>query len=223
MPAAPLVGLDDVKTFLDLQSSKSDVFLTLLIQSVSEHVERRTGKRFAPTPPFDAAGNDTAPPVSVVIPINPYGPGARGGSGFSPVGSPPVAYPTRFAVAVTIPHAREVDAVLVGLVPLLATQYTLESDSTLRDTYVRRVVITDPTVFSAALYPASLTVTGRFGVAPIPGDLKDTVLSMVARRAKERDAAWADRVDTGEGGVFTYAQFPRWAQLTIDSYCEIST
>jgi len=130
--------------------------------------------------------------------------------------APPVALqiPTYGESTVAVPDVREVDAAtLDGLVV---------PDWTLIGTPATRMILPPPA--SVPGYPPApkskwLTLTGRFGFLAPPADLVDAVLLMCARRYRERDAAYGDSVQLGDGGVVSYfKQLPPHAQMVLDGY-----
>lgn len=65
----------------------------------------------------------------------------------------------------------------------------------------------------------TLAITGRFGIWPVPPDIKDAVLLMVSRAYRERDAAYGDVIQMQDGGVVNYfRQMPLRARAILDSY-----
>ena len=218
-----LAQLSDLKPRLNSTQTTQDAFLQQLLDSISLQVERYTAKRFEPTPAWvGSPPMDTAQPVAVTVPVLP----ARGSSWQSWFGSAPSSYVTAGEAVVKIPHAREVDGVSIQpvlggpVVILNASQYTLEADSTVQQTVYRRVVVTDVTLPPAR----TLTVTGRFGIYPVPADIADAVLLMSARRFYEKSAVYGDIVQMEDGAVVNFfKQFPASVRAIIDSYCEVMT
>lgn len=218
-PAAARSGaiatVDQLKEYLGVQKTASDAMLSRILNGTTTVVERLTGKRFAANP-----SNPDAAPVAITVSVPSPRPPRSFLFGPAAFGTPLGPQPTNAELAITIPHAREIDTLELDTTGTLASgQYMLEADSTLQDPYTRRVVILDP-----AMLPAqTLTITGRFGIVPAPEDLVDAVLAMCARRYKERDASWGDSVQLADGGLISYYRaLPPAVRLVIDSYCEVS-
>lgn len=215
--------LDQLKAYLDITKATNDSLLSGLLASVTLMVERYTGLRFEPNPPFDANGNDTLAAVSVTVPVM-YTPASllpAQAAAPNPWGPAHPAVPSAMAttVATRIPPARQVTSVLWDALPLLPAEYALVNDTRLSDPYVRWVQVVDRSLPLAQ----NLVVTGRFGVVPAPADIVDAVLSIAARRYRERDAAYGDAVQLGDGGVVSYfRQMPLSVRAILDSYQELS-
>lgn len=105
---------------------------------------------------------------------------------------------------IRVPDARTVTAVTVGGVAV--TVYELTSDHG----YITHVVI-DPDASLptgwASEWPIGnrsrlvASVTGTFGMDPIPDDLADAIYTHAARNWKEKEAMYADQVALDEGGA----------------------
>jgi hypothetical protein len=65
-----------------------------------------------------------------------------------------------------------------------------------------------------------LEVTGRFGFATLPADLREAVYALAARYWHERAAMQADAVQVGEGAPTSayYRQLPPRVRLTFSAY-----
>lgn len=64
-----------------------------------------------------------------------------------------------------------------------------------------------------------LTVTGRWGWNPIPGDIRHAVLALTMRMWKERKASWSDSIALPDGSVLSYFRMlPASVQGTLDAY-----
>jgi hypothetical protein len=64
-----------------------------------------------------------------------------------------------------------------------------------------------------------LAITGFWGWNPAPADIKDAVLTLASRKYRERDAGYGDTVQLPEGGVIAYfSQLPSSVAMTLDSY-----
>lgn len=216
--------LAQLKGYLDIQKTANDTVLDGLLASVSLMVERYTGLRFEPNPPFDGAGNDTLAPVSTIVPVM-YTPAslvpaqATAPNSWGPSLTPTIPSSLATTVATRIPPARQISSVLWDTLPLLPGEYALVGDTRLSDPYVRWVQVVDRSLPLAQ----NLVVTGRFGVVPAPADIVDAVLAIAARRYRERDAAYGDAVQLGDGGVVSYfRQLPLSARAILDSYQELS-
>lgn len=49
-----------------------------------------------------------------------------------------------------------------------------------------------------------LAITGRFGFVDVPADVRDAIYSDAIRRANDKDAAFGDRVEAGDGTIVSY-------------------
>jgi len=64
-----------------------------------------------------------------------------------------------------------------------------------------------------------LAIAGDWGWDSVPGDIKDAVLTMSARRAMERNTLYGDAISTPEGGTVAYfRQLPMFVQSVLESY-----
>lgn len=64
-----------------------------------------------------------------------------------------------------------------------------------------------------------VTLTGRFGIWPIPAAANGAVIEMAARAYKSQDARYGDVVALPDGGSVSYFKtLPARAQATIDNY-----
>lgn len=62
-------------------------------------------------------------------------------------------------------------------------------------------------------------VTGSFGMAEVPEDLRDSILALAARRYWQRAAGQSDSVQSEEYGVATYFRaMPAEVRVVLDTY-----
>lgn len=223
--ASQIATVAQVKSYLGLTQSTNDAMLQQLLNSSSLMIERYTGLRFEANPAF-VSGADTAAPVTLPsIWVHQIG------SGLPParLASDPlaqVALPPTEAI-ISIPHARQITSVTINdgttAVAALSTNpaavgYWLETDSRLYTPLFRRIGIIAATV--TPIY--NVQVTGKFGIVPAPDDIVDAVLTITARRFREKDAGYSDVVQLQDGAVANYfKQLPASVKAIVDSYCEI--
>lgn len=201
--ASTIASVEDLKRYLDKTLEGDDELLQDILDGVSERVETYTGRSFHPDPAFDpVTGDDTQPPIDTTVYLPPH----RGRYSF---------YMPR-PLKLRVPDVREIDVVtptaatITGFQPL--------GDPPWRWLQLFGLVYDIQEPFTQL--PA-VVITGRFGLAPAPADLKDAVLMMAARRWRERDAAYGDSVQMPEGGIVSYfRQFPPSVQSTLDSYAK---
>lgn len=64
-----------------------------------------------------------------------------------------------------------------------------------------------------------LVITGIWGWDPVPDEVVDAVMTMAARKFRERAASYADTVSDPEGGLLAYyRQLPPSVQAVVDLY-----
>lgn len=203
MPA--LATTDDLITGGYVKNSRPEdvAFLQNLLNGCSLRIIRYTGRNFFPDPPLQGQPlTDTAAPVT-------KGP-------FIPRRSP----------FIKIPDLREVTLVTLGEVALDSALpypgYELWGGDTLLGgsepyTHIKLLNIAFNPYIAQANY---VFITGRWGFAAVPDDVKDACCLWVARAFKKRDANYADTVQQGiEGAMFQYFRnLPTEIQMTLDSY-----
>jgi len=172
--------------------------LTDLLQEHQVIVEQYTGRRFSPNPPLDSANGDTAPDVAVTINV-------------------------QRRKVIPLPDARVVTSVALGGATLLSTSSYRDYELLSNDGVFTDLVLypDQPNRFPLAHYSGwnTITVTGRFGIWPVPADIKGALLLMCARAYKEQEARFGDVVNLGDGGsVAYYKTLPPRAKMTLDRY-----
>lgn len=184
-----LATKDELKDYLGSSVVGADTLLNLMIESSERFVERYTGRRFSPLP-----ASDSDPVVAKTIKL------------------------TDERAIVRVPDVREVASVTLDGVTLAE-----ESDYTLGDyeaaSPASTIRLFERPALSRIEPVALLVITGRFGFSPVPPDVKDAVLTIAARRYRDRDASWSDALQLSEGGILSYfAQLPSNTKMILQSY-----
>lgn len=166
--------------------------LTVVLESAEAFVERFCGRRFSPDPEF-IEGEDTAPSIEKSVVVTPED------------------------RLVRIPDLREVLSITLGSMVLNSSAYKLGNYSA--GSPANQIELLQTAVPSLTQPETELVMKGRFGFAPTPPDVIDAVLTIAARRYRERDAAFSDSVQTSEGGLLSYFRsLPSNTQLILRSY-----
>lgn len=114
------------------------------------------------------------------------------------------------SVRVRVPDIREATEITTDGVALDPAGYTLVA---------RRAG--EPAVWLDLTSPTSgpVEVTGRFGFAAVPADIREATVVLAARALYERNARLADVTQDPEGGVASYfRQIPPTVAATLDAY-----
>ena len=207
MPEPRYTDLETLKSsYLDQRGDLDDDWLSLLLGSAENLFERATGRSFAPDPPLDSSGGDSAPPV--LRRLSSGGKDAHGGEqALIPVPD------LREADAVTVAGAAVTAASSPGVYPL--DGYELERQRSDEPAWALRI---PRTLLHARDADGDLVVSGRWGWLSPPADAVDAVYLMAARATRERDAAFAETIETDTGSVITYLRSlpPRaWMAYTL--------
>ncbi len=169
-----------------------DSVLTVMLESAESFVERFCGRRFSPDPEL-VGGEDLAPSVEKTVMVTPED------------------------RLVRIPDVREVVSISLGGMALNPSDYKLGNYSAASP--ANQIELLQTAVPSLTQPETELTITGRFGFNPTPADIVDAVLTIAARRYRERDAVFSDSLQTSEGGLLTYFRsLPSNIQLILRSY-----
>lgn len=178
-------------------------FIERLLDACSRRIIRYTGRTFFPNPALQGTpAADTGSPVlkTFTVPSSGY---------------------------VTVPDLRTITAITLGGSPLLpyvpgGTGYELkgQQDEISEFGVYRYVKVT------AALSPylvagsAALAITGRWGFLAVPEDVKDACLLWVARRFKQKDANYADVVQSGIEAISQqyFNRLPEDIKMTLDAF-----
>jgi hypothetical protein len=167
-----------------------------------------SGRLLVPDPPLDDEGNDTGDPVERTFAVK--------------------------GRQIVIPDARSIESVVVD--PTTSPTTLTEGDgySVMRCNGVivrltlgreHRYLWDDDGPcslhrFNSAQRQHYVTVTGRFGITPLPGDLRKGILHLAARAYHEMNAQYADQVAVADGmGVQSYfRQLPPPVKLAFANY-----
>jgi hypothetical protein len=187
-----IATLVELKRYLTYQGSANDDLLNAMLDAASETCERLCERQFEPDPSL-VAGEDTATPVV---------------RRFSTRGGRRVAISDlRSATQVTL-----AGTVLAAYTAASGTGYLLVGETPHTVIYLYGAGHSQVTL-------DDLEITGRFGWNPIPADIRDAVLTLAARRFRERDASFADSVQDTELGTLSFSrQLPPAVASVFDSY-----
>jgi hypothetical protein len=179
LPAYALVTLDEVKTHLGVSDAERDEILEGLVAEVSRSVLDMTGREFAPA---------TASGVTRIV-------GARRGSSLVDL----FPYEARAVTAVTVALGETYEQVLsVGdwqLAPLTSP-----------DGVYQYLELSAPLPVGGKFRTVPVSITGTWGWASVPTDVKGWTLEMVEDRWKADHATYSDamgNVMPGSSGPVT--------------------
>lgn len=167
--------------------------LGVILAGAEQFVMTFTGRQFYAEPAL-VGGADTAPPVTKTITV-------RRSQRY-------VRIPDlRVATSVTLDNA----AIGAGTGYDIADTFTEPATRIKLLNYSPYTAGWAPNPWSPYSY-STVQITGRWGFITTtsngtlgpPDDVKDAVLTLAARRWRERDAAWSDAVQSQEGAVFQY-------------------
>lgn len=190
----PDVTLDELKTYLDHDAStRDDEFLEFVLKGVC---------KFAIGSPAHYRNGEVLHDGGYVgrllwpIPL---------------VGAPALTHTVRYTSArrfFRIPDARAIEAVSADATTLTADSYRLLE----RKGSIVRLELVDR-------YAKTLVITGSFGFATTPVEMKDAIYTHAARLAKERDALYGDVAELPAGGAVSYfRQMPLRVRATYESW-----
>lgn len=109
-----------------------------------------------------------------------------------------------------LPDARSLATVVADGVTLTSADYLLHGHPGPDD---------PAAIIELAAAAAVVVVTGRFGFTPLPGDLRDSILTLAARRYNERQLGGADARELPEGGIVSYFRsLPAPVKSTLELY-----
>lgn len=113
--------------------------------------------------------------------------------------------------AITVPDARHIASVTVDGTPITAYRSLIRDGVT---------VALDVTEFPDSTIPAQVQIAGRFGIWPLPENLRDAIYVLAARYYFEANAQFADQValTPDGGGQAYYRQLPPRAKLVFSGY-----
>jgi hypothetical protein len=189
-----LATVEELMAYLDLTAEKVDGgLLETVLEGAEAFAEAYAGRRFSPDPAL-VSGADSAPAVAKT-----------------------------FTMPWTTESLRIPDLRVATLVTsdggALTEGYGYEIDSTDAEPATRmRLIASSYSAFQIKSF-RTVVITGRWGFNPTPSDVKDAVLTLAARRWRERDAAYADRITFAEGGSLDYLrQLPASVSAILNLY-----
>ena len=201
-----LATLAELKSRLgNITKTTDDAFLQQLLDEHSAIVEMLTGRSFTPNPPLASDGTDTLPVVTLTI-------------------------DAAYRGTISIPDARVVTAISMDGNPLVAQDYRLVGDRAggvpvYHDLILQPLAGITPGWARAGWQTGwavgrTLTITGRFGIWPVPPEIKGACLLMCARAYKEKDARYSDLVELPDGSAVHYyrSQLPPRVSMVLDNY-----
>ena len=110
-----------------------------------------------------------------------------------------------------LPDAREVTAVVLDDVALIAEEDYDLHQANRGETFVKLEVLR---------HSRTAVITGRFGLDPVPEDLRDAIYTLAARNYHEKDAMYGDVVAPSEegGAVSFFRQVPPRVRAILTSW-----
>lgn len=168
--------------------------LTDALNAAEGWAKRYTGRVFGPEPAL-VSGADTGSPVTKTFAVRKQG-------------------------WIRIPDLRTATAVTLNGTALVEnTDYVFEVYSGEEPHTMIRLVnwtaFTSPFNISVS---SSLAITGRWGMYPVPDEVKDAVLTLAARQYRRQDAMFSDVVDTG-AGIYEFSRgVPDSVKTALDLY-----
>lgn len=212
-----LATIDELIETLDLGGDnparvKRDL-LTRALDGAEGTVKQLTGRYFYPTPALDDDGNDTGDAVTKTYRVR-----RRNRSSSLSNNSRP-------CIRVRIEDLREAETVTLDGVELTEGQ-DYDFDSFAGEEPYTSIYLYQNIAYSSVYvsnYSATLSITGRWGFLEVPGEIKDAVLQIAARRYHRRNAMFADQVDTGTGAFDFRGGIHPDVQTTLRRYRPVQT
>lgn len=168
--------------------------LNVMLNSAETFVERFCGRLFSPDPEL-VGGEDVAPSIEKTVVVTPED------------------------RLVRIPDLREVVSITLDGLALDSSAYRLGNYS--QSSPAKQIELLQRATPSLTRPETALVLKGRFGFNPTPADIIDAVLTIAARRYRERDAVFSDAVQTSDGGLLSYFRsLPSNIQHILRSYKE---
>ena len=197
-----LANVSDVTAYMNPVARGIDetALYTRLLDAASRRVEEYAGREFLPSPAYvtESPIDDSASPVTRTISL--------GAIEYGPFHQPSLQ---RWYSAARVPDVRSLTAVTVDGNPVVAANWELEGRA--GEPALRLKMRAIPLV--------SVSITGRFGFANVPGDIRQATVELVARAVYERNARLADVVQDPEGGVASYfRQLPPSVVSVLQNY-----
>lgn len=205
-----IASVAELREYMEKTSDLSDVRLQLILDSAVAFMEKECARTFQPSPVLAGGGADTNPPVVKT-------------------------FSTKLKTYVRLPDLREVatGGLKINGYALAPRSQNAMLGYILEGPPEASAVPGNLTPFNAVrIYAWSLalagywtdglrdlTIEGRWGFTVPPPDIKECVLALSARRAKEKDALWSDAIALPEGGGVSYfRQMPPFVQNVIEKY-----
>lgn len=188
-----LATLDQLRGHLASKvGAEANDVLSVMLESAETFVERFCGRRFSPDPAL-VGGEDIASSIEKSVVVTPED------------------------RIVRIPDLREVVSITLGGLVLDPSDYKLGNFSASSPANLIELLQTASP--SLTQPETELTMKGRFGFSPTPPDIVDAVLTIAARRYRERDASYSDSMQLSEGGILSYFRsLSSNTQLILRSY-----
>ena len=201
-PPRLLATRADLASYLNPHSRGVDesALYDRFLDAASRRVEEYTARGFLPDPEYvtESPIVDSAAPVTVDVGLDRVE--------YGPFQQPALA---AFAAWARVPDVRAATTVAVDGVTLDAADWALDARPG-QPAHAMRLA-RPPT--------RSLDITGRFGFANVPADVREATVVLAGRALYERNARLADVVQDPEGGVASYfRQIPPVVAATLDRY-----
>lgn len=205
-----IASVGELREYMEKSSDLSDMRLQMILDSAVAWMEARCARQFQAQPALDSEGKDTLPPVVKT-------------------------FSTKMKTYTRLPDLREVATggfKINGFALSPRSQnallgYILEGPPEAIALPGNLTPFNAVRIYAWSLALAGywtdglrdLTIEGRWGFKTPPEDIKECVLALAARRAKEKDALWSDAVELPEGGGLSYfRQMPPFVAEVIQSY-----
>lgn len=184
-----------------VKGEDADALMTLMLESAESFVSRYCGRLFHPEPALvsETVGEgeevlvDTAEPIEKTVRI------------------------TAQDRVIRVPDVREVGSVTLDGATLYEGDYDFGNYSD--DSPSNQIELFRTATPMLTRVRAPLTIKGRFGFKSVPADIRDAVMTIGARRYRERDANFSDAVQMADGSIQSYFRsLPSNIQLILRSY-----
>lgn len=209
MPTPASLTVPALKLRIGKELPHDDVLLGELLEGALKQAQAPsplgTGRLLIPDPPLDSDGNDSGDAVERTFAVH--------------------------GRHVMIPDAREIASVVVdgqSASPTAIEEYSGYTTLSHDGVVVRLTLAREHRRFWDAGYCGrpedarqhTVTVTGKFGFAELPDDLRNAIYALAARNFYERDAGYADQVSIAEGTAVQayFRQLPPPVKLAFANY-----